>query len=122
MATSESDITRATREGIWWGALTSFVLTLVVAGFMSNGTGHLVGQPGDPDSVLPFFGWSTEVGDLRPAHFLSLHALQALPLLGLWADRTGRSATLLRPAALLWAAATLAVFAQALMGLPLISR
>lgn len=121
IARRDTSLGPATRAGIWWGALTSFVLTLIVAGYMSGGTGHLVGQPDDPDRVLPFFGWSTEVGDLRPAHFLSLHALQAFPLLGLWADRTGRSAALLRPAALLWAAATLAVFGQALMGLPLIS-
>lgn len=111
----------ATRAGIWWGALTSFVLTLIVAGYMSSGTGHFVGQPSDPQRVLPFLGWSTEVGDLRPAHFLSLHALQALPLLGLWADRTRRSAALMRPAALIWTVVTLAVFGQALMGLPLIS-
>lgn len=121
VARGETSLGPATRAGIWWGALSSFVLTLIVAGYMSNGSGHFVGAPTDPARVLPFLGWSTEVGDLRPAHFLSIHALQALPLLGLWADRTGRSAAFIRPAALVWTALTLAVFGQALLGLPLVS-
>lgn len=110
----------ATRSGIWWGAWVSFGLTMVVAGTLSSGTGHYVGTPSEGAAVIPLFGWSAEVGDLRPSHFLSLHALQALPLLGLWLDRRGRSAGMIPWAAALWGAVTLAVFAQALMGLPLI--
>jgi hypothetical protein len=118
---AQASIGPATRSGIWWGALMSFALTLIVAGYMSNGTGHFVGTPSAHAPTLPLFGWSAEVGDLRPSHFLSLHALQGLPLLGLWLDRTGRGVALIRPAAAIWAVATLAVFAQALMGLPLIA-
>lgn len=111
----------ATRAGVWWGAVVSCGLTLVVAGYMSSGSGHFVGTPSEGAAVLPFVGWSAEVGDLRPAHFLSLHAFQALPLLGLWLDRTGRGAGQMRWAALAWAALTLAVFGQALMGWPLVA-
>ena len=61
-------------------------------------------------------------GDLRPAHFASLHAMQALPLLALWLGRGDRSRSVrtVRLAALGYSALTLAIFAQALMGLPLI--
>lgn len=111
----------ATRQGIWTGAILSCALTLLVAGYMSSSPGHFVGTPVVGAGTLPIVGWSTEVGDLRPAHFLSLHALQALPLLGLWLDKTGRGGRWMMPAAVVWTGLTLAVFVQALMGLPLIA-
>ncbi|MBI5719704.1 MAG: hypothetical protein HZC37_18700 [Burkholderiales bacterium] len=48
-------------------------------------------QPPDAGAAsLPVFGWSLQGGDLRPAHFIGIHAGQLLPLAGWWfAARAG---------------------------------
>ena len=117
-----ADLGPALREGVWLGFLLSFVLTLVVAGAMSTGTGPHVGVHPEGAPTLPLFGWSGVAGDLRPAHFAALHAMQALPLLGLWLDGRGaaRSVRTVRLAAIGWTALTAGLFAQGLLGMPLI--
>jgi hypothetical protein len=87
---------------------------------------HTVGlEDGGPG--LPIVGWSTDGGDLRVAHFVGLHALQVLPLLGwllttyapVWISPKAR-ARIVGAAGALWLALTLLVFWQALRGQPLI--
>lgn len=111
----------ALRLGVGLGFVLSAVLTFVIAGYLGGNGSHFVGTPSPGAAAVPWLGWSLEVGDLRPAHFLTLHAMQALPLLRLWLDRRGGGAP-----RWMWAAAaacaglTVAVFGQALMGLPLL--
>ena len=111
------------RAGIGAGFLATTVLTLIVAGYMGSAGGRFVGIPAEGAATLPFIGWSATVGDLRPAHFAALHAMQALPFIGWLLDRYGmrRIGLWMAGATGLWAALTVALFVQALAGGPLIA-
>ena len=63
---------------------------------------HAVGVP-DGGAGMPLTGWSTEGGDIRVAHFLGLHAMQVIPMLGLaLAAGRGRRRRLGERSRLIW--------------------
>lgn len=72
----------ALRWALVMGAVVAFVGTLVVAGYMSAGDGHWVGGARTDADGLALMGWSRNGGDLRVAHFWSLHAQQIVPAIG----------------------------------------
>jgi hypothetical protein len=122
-----------------FGAAVAFLMTRPTAAQLAalrDGTfagligGHSVGVV-DGGPIMPVTGWSTTAGDLRIAHFVGLHALQALPLVAvLLALLAGRMA-LLRAEAVRtrlvviasagYAGLTLLTLWQALRGQPLTS-
>ncbi len=84
---------------------------------------HTVGAP-DGLAGLAFLNWSTGHGDLRVPHFFALHALQAMPLLGLLLSRA-RWPQSAQVAALLalfagYMSAVWLLFHQAMAGRPLL--
>lgn len=83
---------------------------------------HTVGGP-DGGPGLPVTGWSTSHGDVRVAHFVGLHAMQALPLIALLFRRRSEKSrvrfTLVAGAA--YALLFAGLLLQALRGLPLVA-
>ena len=80
LRTSRKRSSGARLVGVQLG-LTIFVLASLEGGLMVMRDAHSVGTH-DGGPGLPFVNWSTGAGDLRIAHFVGMHALQALPLLG----------------------------------------
>ncbi|HEU4497739.1 MAG TPA: hypothetical protein VFR60_00240 [Sphingomicrobium sp.] len=99
------------------GLLLTFLLGGILGGYMSAQAGHSVGAEGGRTYL---FGWNRSGGDLRIAHFLGIHAEQAIPILSALTAEAGlgrraRWAALI-VGATVYAGLTLAVFVQAVAG------
>ncbi|MEM9224243.1 MAG: hypothetical protein AAGB11_17830 [Pseudomonadota bacterium] len=113
----------ALRLGLGLGLILTFVLTVITAGYMGGNGSHHVGIAGPDDPSWPVFGWSLTVGDLRPAHFLATHAMQAVPAAALLVVVAGirRPRAWVAAASVLYTAATVGAFVEALAGKPFLS-
>jgi hypothetical protein len=67
-----------------WAAIVGLVLTFV----LSTASGFMLGGKQPPPGVgLMIAGWHLAGGDVRPAHFLGVHAQQIIPFAGLVLQR-----------------------------------
>jgi hypothetical protein len=102
-----------------WGVrfgLLFFVIFAIGGHVMASLQHHTIGAP-DGGTGLPFFNWSTQHGDLRAAHFLGMHALQLLPLMGYYISRRSIVTVLL---SIVYFLVVGAIFIQAMGSRPLI--
>jgi hypothetical protein len=101
--------------GYWWGIRLGIVLFCLFSYegmVMARNLQHTVGAP-DGSEGLPLLNWSKKHGDLRIAHFVGMHALQVLPLLGYFLlKRPGE----IIAAAVVYGAGSLWLFLRALAG------
>lgn len=114
------DLSPVFRASVVWGLALTFLLTLIMAGYLSAQTSHLVGAGAADAGGGAIFGWARQGGDLRPAHFFALHAMHFAPAIGLAclalpaaARRAGLALGLCA-----YCAFTVYVFAEALAGRP----
>lgn len=111
-------VARHARPGLDPALRLSSVIGLAFAFVLGTASGVPLSALPPPDaSALPLLGWHLW-GDLRPAHFVGLHAEQALPLLGAWvaARRLARAEALVVAAAVAWAAIFALLMATGLTG------
>ncbi|HEX8267665.1 MAG TPA: hypothetical protein VF596_19855 [Pyrinomonadaceae bacterium] len=126
---AETDLPKALIWGMRLGLIV-FLIGSIQGGYMSGQTGHTVGLA-DGGAGLPIVNWSTGGGDLRIAHFVGLHGLQAIPLFALFivilqnrfSPFSPRHATALTIVfAVLYVASFTLVHLQAVRGKPLFGK
>jgi hypothetical protein len=119
---ARTDVQPAMKLSLVLASVLSFVLTMVIAGYLSSRGGHWVGGIKGDVGGIPIFGWSQTGGDIRVAHFWALHAHQCIALAGValarWWPSGARVGVMVF--ALLYAAFTVFTFVQALKGVPFV--
>ncbi len=120
-ANKHSPLTRYCRSMTISGLLISFVFTVFIASELASMDSHWIGGSQTDTNGFWLFGRSRDGGDLRVAHFFSLHAMQALPLIALlpvWGRAVTRSGWLTVFWSGCYAALILFTYFQAKRGLP----
>ena len=100
---------------VGWSFIIAAPITIITAATLSAMGSHWIGGDQTDATGLPFFHWSTTGGDLRPAHFFSLHLTQIVPAAALSGNRGFTLAI-----GGFTVAAAIGSFVLALAGIPLI--
>ena len=119
---SQSSLTLPVRLAVAIGLIGGTILTLITAFRLGGNMSHHIGVEAASALRMPVTGWSLTVGDLRPAHFLATHMMQAVPVFGIIAARvlpSGVAIAAVLLAAAAWTAATLVVYSVGVSGRPL---
>ncbi len=122
-----TDIGAGLRRGAILGLVFGGIATIITAGFMSSSfiveSGRWLDGVRNDANGIPLMGWSGTGGDLRVSHFFALHLMQALPVLGMAADRWMplRQGLAVSSGVAVWLALVAGTFVQALNGAPFIT-
>ena len=118
----EEFLSPALKWAVALGLIGGTLLTLYTAFTIGARMSPYIGiVPVGAEARMAFTGWSLVAGDLRVAHFLATHMIQALPLIGLLVTQVapGRSGVaIVVIASLAWGAITLNEYGRALSGKP----
>jgi hypothetical protein len=105
---------RADLTPLWRSAV---VVGLVLTFVLGAGAGGLLGSVQPPSGAgLPVVGWHLSGGDLRPAHFVGMHAQQFIPFVGALLAASGRGRRWLWGFVVLYTALWMAAMAMGLDG------
>ncbi len=118
----EAEIGPALRMAVLLGFVGGAVLTLITAFTIGSRLSPHVGTHPPGGARMALTGWSFVVGDLRIAHFLATHMIQAIPLVGLIAARSLPPPAAMAAvwiAAVGWTGLVWLAYQQALAGRPL---
>lgn len=118
----QAEMAPALRLAILLGFVGGAILTLITAFTIGGRLSPHVGAHPPGGARMAVTGWSMVVGDLRVAHFLATHMIQAIPLVGLIAARSLPPPAAMAAvwiAAVGWSGLVWLTYQQALAGRPL---
>lgn len=116
----EGGISPTLRFSIGMGLIAGTILGGITGAYMSAQTGHWVGGVANDASGMFFVGWSRTGGDLRVAHFVGLHAMQGIPIIGYLVRKMPAGRTVVWTSLAVWTTATIFFFIQAVGGRPVV--
>jgi hypothetical protein len=103
----------------WRMGLFFIFLAGISGALMSQHLAHTYGAP-DGGAGIPFLNWSTTAGDLRIAHFITMHGLQFFPLLAWFLrERVANVVIVIQIVFVVYLAVSLLLHNMALQGKPL---